>query len=241
MRAPPKPSGWTSRATAARPSTCAGLITSRWIGWRTSRRVLARCSASAGSQLQNTSVHPWNSRTARTRRSRRHQPSATPPGKELASRKTTSAAASPTRSDQTSSPNPRTSARASLMWSRLSSGSVRRSARTDASVDFPVPGAPETTTVRALGIPTGCRAQRCWPTTERQGWRCERFPHRALTSRSRCLRAGRGSGDRWRNVPHRAVFEVSRVATRPRESTRERRAPGCRHRRARYRRAAQPP
>jgi hypothetical protein len=158
MSAPPRRSGWTSPAAAARPSIRVGLITSRWIGWRASRwRAVARCWASAGSQRQNTSVHPWNSCTARARRSRRHQPSATAPGEEFASRKTTSAAASPMRSDQSSSPNPRTSASASLIWSRLSSGSCRRSARADASVDFPVPGAPDTTTVRDVGMPTECR------------------------------------------------------------------------------------
>jgi hypothetical protein len=116
--------------TPATPSRTAGLMTSRWIGCRASAALARiRCAATSGSHRQNTSTQPANSLIARSRRSRRHQPSAITLGNLVASWNSTSAAASPTRSDQLWSPNPRESPSASSMTSRLSIGTSSRRAR----------------------------------------------------------------------------------------------------------------
>jgi hypothetical protein len=125
----------------------AGLITSRWMGWRAPVALTrTRSAAISGSHRQNTSVQPPNSRRARSRRSRRHQPSQTTPGVDAARRNSTSAAASPMRSDQLSSPKPSESPSASLMTSRLKTGTLNWCASSSATVVLPVPGAPDTTT-----------------------------------------------------------------------------------------------
>ena len=146
-----------------------------------SRRARERAAARSGSLRQKTSTAPANSATARSRRAPRHQPSATASGKSAASRNTTSPAASPTRFDQSSSPSPSTSASASLIGSSDSTGNPRAAPSSRAMVDFPVPGAPETTMRlkpqpqrAAISYGLGCLVSHCQ--NVRYGGRAMKWP-----------------------------------------------------------------